>query len=40
MVSGDAVHGQGKLAEQGPKVIVSTLTIILDQIAGNDDDFS
>ena len=34
------MHGQGKLPEQGPKVIVSTLTIILDQIAGNDDDVS
>lgn len=40
VVARDAVHGQVKLCEQGPKVIVSFPTIVLDQIAGNGNDVS
>ena len=40
VVAGDAVHGQVKLCEQGPKVIVRFPTIVLDQIARNGNDVS
>lgn len=40
VVARDAVHGQVKLCEQDPKVIVSFPTIVLNQIAGNDNDVS
>ena len=40
MVTGDAIHGQAKFAEQVSKVIVSTLTVVLDQITSYDDDVS